>query len=244
MDQVGSKPAIPGLEVRALKNEVERNAYFQMHARIFRDREEIEEVAGARRDLITGEPLFAPEQMRGAFLNGQLVGGYMQLKRVLCIDEAQFSTGCISGVWTDPDVRKQGIASALMQEAIPFAAEQGHSLLLLEGIPNFYHRFGHIDVCEFMTEQLIDRAKLASLPASPYTIRPLTQADAPALLELYRKEQGGSPVNFVSSRTMEIEEHLLSDWFEVLEGPSVVAVSPENRVEGYLMLAHHWGRVK
>ncbi len=59
-------------------------------------------------------------------------------ERQLCMGAARVSTGCIGTVVTSTQHRKQGIASALMQDAIEFARQHNHTLLLLDGIPNFY----------------------------------------------------------------------------------------------------------
>lgn len=231
------KPGTTTVEVRSLADEAERAAYFQLNARIFRESEDIESVADTRRRFITGMPTFHPVQLRGAFLDGQFVGGYMHLKRFLNIEEISLSTGCISGVCTDPDFRQRGVATALMRNALEFASQQEQHLLLLHGIPDFYHRFGFVDACEDMVEYLFKREQIAAQPASSYRVRPLTRADAPAILRLYQEQQGSSPVSFVRSRTLDAQEHLLFNWFEVYEGSSVVAVSPANKLEGYLLLS-------
>ena len=169
-----------GLQVRALTNEAEREAYFQLCVRIFSWHDELEAAAATCKRLITGMPAFQPEQVRGAFLNDQLVGGYMQLPRLLHIDGiAALSTGCISSVCTHPDFRKRGIALALMQDALHFASDQGHNLLLLHGIPDFYHRLGFIDVCEDLPNHTLKREVIVAQPVSPSTVRPATLADAP-----------------------------------------------------------------
>src|SRR5579871_2667118 len=77
----------PTLEIRPLANEEECEAYFQFNAQIFRPYEELEPMTTTRRLFFKKDPAFQPSQLRGAFLDNQLVGGYAQLKRFLCIEE-------------------------------------------------------------------------------------------------------------------------------------------------------------
>ncbi|HET8846050.1 MAG TPA: GNAT family N-acetyltransferase, partial [Ktedonobacteraceae bacterium] len=195
------KPETTAIEIRPLANEAERAAYFRLNAQIFRSQEEIEIVAATRQRFITGMPTFDPAQLRGAFLSGQLVGGYVHLKRFLNIEETQILTGCISGVCTEASFRKRGIAAALMIDALDFAQKQEQHLLMLHGIPDFYHRFKYIDVCEDLPEYSFKHELIATLPATSYQVRPLTREDTPAILKLYLEQQGLSPVSFAGSRT-------------------------------------------
>ena len=233
---------VAGLQVRALANEAERETYFQLCARIFPWQEESTAAAATCQRLITGLPAFQPEQVRGAFLDGQLVGGYMQLPRLLCIDGVEISTGCISSVCTHPDFRKRGIALALMRDALRFADSQRHNLLLLHGIPDFYHRLDFIDVCEDLPNHTMKREVIEAQPASSCTVRPATRADAPAILALYQEQQERSPVNFACSRTLAGQEHALFNWF-AMDVRYAVAVNQAGQIEGYLLLARHGERV-
>ena len=91
----------------------------------------------------------------------------------------------VFGVGTGPDYRLQGVATALMNDAIAEADVREHALLLLSGIPNFYHRFGYIDVVE-LTEQVIERTAVPVEAPEDVAIRRATTADVAALLAIYR----------------------------------------------------------
>lgn len=235
MQQVAKTPA---LHVRALADETERETYFQMIARIFPSQAEVEPIAAIRRRLVMEAPRFQPDQVRGAFLNGQLVGGYMQWPRQLCLENTWLSTGCISSVCTHPDFRQRGIALALMRDALTFGKKQGHNLLLLHGIPDFYHRLDFIDVCEDLPTCTFTREVISAQPVPSHTVRLATHADTPTILRLYREQHTSSPVSFARSRTLAEQEHMLFNWFDPGVAP-LVTLNPRGEIEGYLMLARH-----
>jgi GNAT superfamily N-acetyltransferase len=95
--------------------------------------------------------------LREAFLGEIYVGGYILLERWLCVGSARLRTGCISGVVTHPDYRHQGIATALMLDAINYAHSQQYAFLFLQSLPNFYYQFSYIDVLEDMPKHYFDR---------------------------------------------------------------------------------------
>src|SRR5438105_3539337 len=55
--------------------------------------------------FVTTLPEFHANQMRGAFQNGEQVGGYIIYKRMLRVGAAQLATGCISALVTYPPYR-------------------------------------------------------------------------------------------------------------------------------------------
>lgn len=173
-------------------------------------------------------PDFRSEQMRGVFRDGQLMGGCVVHERQLQMGAARISTGCISGVVTAPDSRKQGVAAALMRDTIEFASSNNHALLLLDGIAKFYYRYGYVDMFD-TTDIEIDRAAILAQTPSSYTIRPATIEDAPALLDLYKRHYNASTGSF--ERSLELQTHYL----RFARNPRVVALSPQAHVAGYLI---------
>src|SRR5258708_13503779 len=105
------------------------------------------------RRLITF-PGYRPEQVRSAYRNGEHLGGYRIYERLLRVGAARLVTGCIGGVYTRAEARNQGVATAVMHDAI--ASPQAHHtpFWLLGGIPNLYHRYGYCDVYDFSTLEL------------------------------------------------------------------------------------------
>lgn len=181
--------------------------------------------------FVTTEPAFRPEQLRGAFRDGELLGGYILHERILRMGVALLSTGCIGAVVTDPAHRHQGVASTLMDDAIDYALSYHHPLLLLDGIPKFYHRFGYIDMFDLSTQD-IDRAAILAHPPATYPVRPATLDDAENVLALY--DRHFAPYTGSFTRTMEQQTHHLR--FRSSDNPLWLAVDPADHPQGYLSL--------
>jgi predicted N-acetyltransferase YhbS len=213
--------------VRPLSSEEEYTLYYRLADTAFSSQPSDED---ARRwqHATMQHPDFRPEQIRGAFQDDQFVGGYIIDKHLLCMGAARIPTGCIGAVVTHPDHRKKGVASALMRDAIDFARRDGHALLLLDGIPNFYFRYGYIDMFD-VTMVEIDRSAILAQPSTQYSVRAATVEDAPALLALYRRQFEN--VTGSLERSLEDQTYRL----RYAQMPPVVALSPRGAIEGYLI---------
>ncbi|GHO94992.1 hypothetical protein KSF_050400 [Reticulibacter mediterranei] len=177
--------------------------------------------------FMTGLPDFRPEQLRGAFLGEQQTGGYMMYEREMRMGTARISTGCIGIVVTHPEHRRQGVATTLMRDAIDFARSRNHALLLLDGIPKFYYRYGYTDMLDLSVVE-VDRSAILAVPASNYSVRACTVDDAEATLRLYNQQYGSYTGCFV--RTLERQRYRL----QTRSSPDVVALTPDGAVQGYL----------
>ena len=176
-------------------------------------------------------PGYRQEQIRCAYLNSKQLGGYRIYERLLQIGSARLIIGCIGGVYTRAEFRNQGVATALMLDAIEYAQAHKYSLLLLDGIPNFYHRYGYCDVYDLSTQE-IDRRAILALPESSYTVRLFTLDDATSLHDLYVRHFGP----YIGSFERSIEQQL--HWMQHIEPEKLlVAIDPVAQVRGYLFLA-------
>lgn len=108
-------------------------------------------------------PGYRPEQVRSAYRHGEHLGGYRIYERLLRMGSARLATGCVGGVYTRAHARHQGVATALMHDALTYAQAHQYPLLSLDGIPNFYHRYGYCDVYDLSALEL-DRQALLALP--------------------------------------------------------------------------------
>ena len=179
---------------------------------------------------LTTLPGFREEQVRGAYRAGRQLGGYRIYERQLCIGAARLLTGCIGSVYTRAAFRNQGVATALMLDALQYARDHDYALLLLDGIPKFYHRFGYSDIYDLTTQEL-DRRAILALPSSPYIVRQPTLDDAPGLLALYRRQFGRYSGSFAHS--LEQQAH----WLQYRDPQSLLlAVDAAQQVYGYLYL--------
>lgn len=211
--------------------ESERNAYYRLALITFSTAEDVEQRSQRWRWSVENSPDYDPIQVRGAFRDQQFLGGYIIHERTLAIGPSRLLTGCISAVVTHPDHRLQGVASAMLRDAVQLAQARGHALLLLDGIPNFYHRFGFTGV---MSDggHAIQMADILALPPSPCQVRAATSADADDLLRLYHQEF--DPFPGVFARTPAIQQHQLA--VRLPGNPPLLAVDERGRVKGYLLL--------
>jgi predicted N-acetyltransferase YhbS len=217
----------PSLVVRPLVSTEEYDAYFRLSDAAFSNQPS-EESTQWWMHFLTHSPGFCAEQLRGVFRDGQLVGGCTLDERVLRMGTAHISTGCIGGVVTSPDYRKQGVATALMQDTYDFAHRNNHALLLLDGIPKFYGRYGYIDMFD-VTAVEVDRSAILAQPPVGYGIRLATEDDAAAILALYNDHYGSYSGSF--DRSHELQTYRLHH----TRRPPVVAFSPWGQVVGYLL---------
>lgn len=218
--------SMPSLVVRPLASAEEYAIFFRL-ADIAFSSEPSEESAQRWQHFLTHRPDFHPDELRGAFYNDQLMGGYILYDRVLCMGAARLATGCIGAVVTAPDNRKQGVATALMRDSQNRAREKNFALLLLDGIPNFYFRYGYTDMFDASAVD-VDRSAILAQAPSTHHVRSATVDDAPVLLALYQRHL--QPYTGSFERTLEIQAYRLSS----MRTPLPVAISPEGRVEGYL----------
>ena len=195
------------------------------------------------RDLLIDWPGFDPGSLRCAFLSGQsgeqMVGGCIVHERVLRLGPSRLRTGCVGGVWTHASHRLKGVASAVLRDATAHAIGRRLAILLLDGIPGFYHRFGYVDVHD-ITWHAVDLARVLALPPSPYQIRKAARDDAAALLDLYQRHYGRYSGSFERDLATQIHcvRHAGQD-----DGPWL-AIDRERRPRGYLTFSWEFNGAK
>ncbi len=217
----------PPLIIRPLVSAEEYDTYFRL-ADVAFSNQPSEESTQRWMHFLTHSPDFRVEQLRGAFRAGQLVGGCTVHERVLRMGAAHISTGCIGAVVTSPEQRKQGVATALMQDTYDFARQNNHALLVLDGIPKFYDRYGYIDMFD-VTAVEVGRSAILAQPPAGYAIRLATEDDAADILALYNDHYGNYSGSF--DRSLELQSYRLHH----TQRPPLVAFSPWGQVAGYLL---------
>jgi predicted N-acetyltransferase YhbS len=179
------------IEIRSLHSDSEVDAFMRLSHAAFDADDDLALFSEIWRHRFDHWPaLQHRDRLRGAVdtTSGELVGGYVLLKRDIFIGAARVPMGGLSAVCVDHAWRKQGIGAALMWDAVNHARAHGLPLLLLTGVPNYYHRFGYTPVLE-LTELFLDRQVVSALDVDDaIRVRTATADDAPALLSLYRRQ--------------------------------------------------------
>jgi GNAT superfamily N-acetyltransferase len=217
--------ATSSIVVRPLSSPEEFLLQFQLSDAAFSQQPAPENVSTWKQFMI-GHPDFKPEQLRGAFRGQEQLGGYILHEREMRLGRARISTGCIGMVVVHPQHRNQGVASALMSDAIQFARTRKHALLFLNGIPKFYHRYGYSDVIPLSTAEIERSAVLAQTPSS-YIVRQATPDDAAPMLALYKRHFGPYTGSFV--RSLEVQHYIIPR-----RAQPRLAIAPGGEVRGYI----------
>lgn len=219
-------------QVRALSDPAELESYLTIAIPAFRSHLAPSQL-GPFRQMLLDLPQYYPAQIRGALQDGDVIGGYAISERRLLIGwrdagGVRLRAGCIGNVCTQPERRMQGVGRTLMEDAVAYACAQGLHVLLLTGIPDFYHRFGFADVFD-AAKHAIERKLVSELPRSAYPVREATSYDAPALLELYERHYGLRPGGY--ARDLRLQERRMN------ARPPLVALDPLGRLAGYMFFS-------
>jgi len=126
---------------------------------------------------------------RLGFKDGQVVAHVRVKPSTLHYGSARLHVGGVSEVCAHPDHRKQGYSGKVLQDALAFMTEQGAHLALLNGINNYYERFGFSPVWPYYYLEA-DSAEAAALDA-PLRLRDVRPDDVPHMAALYHRHWEG-----------------------------------------------------
>ncbi len=224
-----STPLNSDIVVRPLQTDAEIETYNRLAAEAFWRSLDIDTASRLRLQFQQSMPEFDPIQRRGAFRDGTLLAGYEIFERHMHIGESHVLTGCIGGVVADPRYRMQGVTTTMLRDAIAFATVRGHGLLLLDGIANFYHRFGFVDIFD-RTDHAIRLDSIPQDPPTGYTVQLVTASEAPILLDIYERHYRTYTGSFTRTLAQQI-------WRLQFTGnnPPIVTLAPNGNAEGYLI---------
>ncbi|HEX2623192.1 MAG TPA: GNAT family N-acetyltransferase [Phototrophicaceae bacterium] len=134
-------------------------------------------------------PGVVPAMHRVGVLGDEVVAHALVEPWTLRYGGARLRVAGISKVYTDTDHRRQGYSAAVLRDALTYAIELGAHLVLLNGIPGYYSRFGFSPVfpdyaADFATDEI------AQLP-TPLTVREARPGDIPTMAALFERHWGG-----------------------------------------------------
>ena len=227
--------ASPDFAIRSPETTEEIEHNFRLNAKTFRPDEDTALVASRRRRFIENDPDFQMIQLRSAFYGKAYVGSYLIQERSLCVESSRLRVGCIGGVVTDQDYRHQGIATALMQDAIATVQRLQYSFLLLHGIPDYYRQHGFIDVIEDLPKHAIKKTLIPDRPPEKCVVRVAEPSDAALLLALYKEHHSTSMCSFARTRTIARQVHYLKNWPE--DHLPLLVFNEEGTPEGYALFS-------
>jgi predicted N-acetyltransferase YhbS len=133
-------------------------------------------------------PLYDPAHTRVVVRDGRVVSAVTMAPRTSRFGPARVPAMTIGPVGTHERYRKKGYATLAMTDACRYMAENGILLAYLQGISDFYHRFGFYP---FMApSRLTIQRKKAEKEAAPATLRSMNRGDLPAVRRLYSRAAG------------------------------------------------------
>ncbi len=93
-------------------------------------------------DTVRESPGFVPELSLVAEIDGRIVGHVMVSHITLADATTEHRIACLAPLAVDPSMHGRGIGSALVRAVVARADEMGEPLIVLQGDPNYYGRFG------------------------------------------------------------------------------------------------------
>jgi len=134
-------------------------------------------------------PLFDPEHARLAVADGHVVSALVMSPRMIRFGHVKVPAVTVGPVGTHDHYRNRGYAAATMNDASRYMKEHGILVAYLQGIPDFYNRFGYYPYMAPGTVRFKrDNAKKESRPGR---LRAMTRKDLPAVRKLYDEATSG-----------------------------------------------------
>jgi len=96
-------------------------------------------------ERIRDSPGYRPAYSLVAVVDGTVVGHVMVSDVTLCAGETDRTILSLAPLAVTPDAQRGGVGSALVRAVAALADADGHPLIVLEGSPTYYSRFGFED---------------------------------------------------------------------------------------------------
>ena len=133
--------------------------------------------------------VFNPAHTRVTVADGRVVSAVTMAPRMMRFGPVGIPAMTIGPVGTHDHYRKRGYSAAAMNDASDYMAREGCMLAYLQGIPDYYYRFGYYP---FMAPSHVkfnrDAARKQSLPGR---LRAMTARDIPVIRKIYGKVTAG-----------------------------------------------------
>jgi len=215
--------------IRHVQSEEDRRRVADLVAQAFSSEEEpYSQLYEYMFKIAPNDPTYRPENVRIVEVEGQVISHVSIVDRIIRVGGAALRMGGISGVTTHSAHRRRGYMRALMEDCLAYMERQGYDISLLEGIPDFYHRFGYVSVMPAYTLRIpaAEAEKLRQL----LRVRRFRKSDLPAVMALYQADNSHRTGTVVRDETY-------WRWLLRCFRRCQVAVDEQGRVRGYVWLA-------
>lgn len=156
--------------------------------------------------LVAGYPAFQREHTRVAFRNGQLAGAMRITTDTIRIGEARLKMGGLGWIAVSSEFRGQGVASAMIGDALAYMRRNNYHVSMLFGVVDFYHRFGFTTMLsDYQTA--VDVLEAENAEHTPYKVRPGKPGDIAAIQKLHNAGESEVACSIVRSAA-----HLTNQW--------------------------------
>jgi predicted acetyltransferase len=143
-------------------------------------------------------PGFCLEHCRMAYAEGALAGALRMRAATIRIGRARLKMGGIGWVSTLPAFRKQGVCTALVEDALAYMHAQDYHVSMLFAMPNLYHRYGFTVTLPDYTVS-VEAAGLPVKTLSSLSSRKTRVVDLPALQHIHGVHEGPASASLVRS---------------------------------------------
>ena len=188
-------------------------------------------IAAWTRDLLTRpHPTFSPDDFTVVeeTATGRIVSTLNLISQTWSYEGIQFGVGRPELVGTLPEFRKRGLVRLQFDEIHKWSAERGELVQVITGIPFYYRQFGYEMAIDLDGRRLGHEANVPKLKdgeQEPYYVRVATEADAPAIAEIYNEIRKRYMV--VCERTPELFRYDISR--QDIDGAYMVTCMIEDR---------------
>lgn len=178
--------------------------------------------------------LFNPdnyENLRVCVDDGKCVSHVGMTERGAVLFGCPIQVGCIGGVCTLPEYRKQGLASACFDDALRKAREDGVDVMIVSGDRNLYRMRGCVHVGSDLAFTLSPESVPATLTerASYVTAEIMTQEELSLVMDCYRAE----PVRFI--RPPDDYQYALQSGYVMNRPSDFLVIREQGAFRGYVI---------
>jgi predicted N-acetyltransferase YhbS len=222
--------------ISGITGEKDRREVIETFARAFTNPTWME--GHMERSLFRG-PVFDPEHTRVTIAGGRVVAAVTMAPRMIRFGPVSVPAVTVGPVGTHDQHRRRGYAAAAMNDACRYMAENGILLGYLQGIPNFYYRFGYYP---YMAPSTVKFGREeARKVAGKGTLRAMKRADLPEVRRIFDRTTAGRTC--ASERDDGVWQWLMGPGTKTwLFGRPRVIVDGEGEICGYTTVSPgHWG---